>query len=70
MGKFANVYFGNAVENTGSTFTPQAPPLICAEPVETEELPDVSLAAENEFLKAIDEAKIIASNEEGEEEED
>jgi len=67
--KFASVYFGNGIEYTGTTFTPQAPPPIMAEVEDPEELPDVSLAAENELLKAIDEAKIIASNTEPEPEE-
>jgi len=67
--KYANVYFGTGVENAGTTFTPQAPPPISAEPVDAEEVPDVTLAAENELLKAIDEAKIIASNAPPEEEE-
>lgn len=49
--KFASVYFGYGVENTGARFTPQAPPNIFAEPTDPEELPDVSLAAENELLK-------------------
>jgi len=60
--KFANVYFGTGVENAGSTFTPQAPPPIMAEPVDAVEVPDVSLQAENDLLKAIDEVKLAASN--------
>jgi len=66
--KFASVYFGYGVEYRGSPFTPQAPPPIMKEPEDPEELPDVSLANENELLKEIDEAKIVASNEEEEEE--
>merc|ERR1711988_463948 len=60
--KFASVYFGHGVEYTGTTFTQQAPPPILSEAADPEELPDVSLGAENELLKAIDEAKIIAAN--------
>ncbi|KAL3902550.1 MAG: hypothetical protein SGPRY_012020 [Prymnesium sp.] len=49
--KFASVYFGYGIEYTGASFTPQAPPPILREAEDPEELPDVSLAAENEWLK-------------------
>jgi len=65
--KCASVYFGNGVPYTGTTFTPQAPPPVMVEAADPEEAPDVSLGAENELLKSIDEAKIIASNTEPEE---
>jgi len=67
--KFSSVYFGHGVESTGATFTPQAPPPIMMEAADPEEAAEVSLEAENALLKSIDEAKIIASNAEPEEEE-
>jgi len=67
--KCASVYFGYGVPYTGTTFTQHAPPPIMGEAADAEELPDVTLFAENELLKSIDEAKIIASNTEAEPEE-
>ena len=54
-------------EAAGGGETKQAPPPVMVEAADPEEAPDVSLGAENELLKSIDEAKIIASNTEPEE---
>lgn len=67
--KVANVYLGYGLESTGVPFTPMAPPTIMVEGPEPEEPPDVELSEENKLLKEIDEAKIVASNEEPAEEE-
>lgn len=64
--KAASVYFGTGHEATGKAFTPQAPPPVLPESQETEEAPEVELAAENALLKEIDEAKLAAANAEGE----
>lgn len=64
--KAASVYFGTGHEATGKAFTPQAPPPVMAESAETEEAPEVELAAENALLKEIDEAKLAAANADGE----
>lgn len=65
--KCTNVYIGYGHERTGASFTPLPPPSIMAEGAEPEEIPDTSVDAENELLKAIDEAKMAR---EAEEEED
>lgn len=64
--KFANLYVGYGCESSGSSFTPEAPPQILTEAPDAEEQEDVSLAAENELLKAIEESKMV-KEEEGEE---
>ena len=65
--KCANLYIGYANENTGATFTPAAPPAIMSEAADAAEAVDVTLAAENELLRQIDDAKL---NKEGEGEEE
>ena len=67
--KFANVYVGYGCESTGASFTPQAPPPILTEAPDAEEQADVSLAAENELLKSIEESKMVNEND-GEEDGD
>lgn len=59
-GKFANLYMGDGSMRLGGAFTPVAPPKILGEPEDAEEQPDVTLEAENEVLKAIEEAKMAA----------
>lgn len=67
--KHACVYFGHGHENTGKAHTPVAPPPVLLESAETDEADEPALAEENALLKEIDEAKNVANNAEGEEEE-
>jgi len=66
--KHACVYLGSGHENIGKAFTPVAPPPVMVESAETEEFEEPALGDENALLKEIDEAKNLASNGEGEEE--
>jgi len=67
--KHACVYLGHGHENTGKAHTPVAPPPVLLESAEADEFDEPALAEENALLKEIDEAKNVASNAEGEEEE-
>ena len=67
--KAANLYIGYGHENTGTTFTPIAPPPILGEAADVEEQADVTLDAENALLKSIEESKMVAEGEEPAEEE-
>jgi hypothetical protein len=59
-GEHANLYIGYGAEATAKPFTPTPPPPISSEAADTVEEADVALAAENEVLKAIDEARMKA----------
>lgn len=67
--KAANLYIGYGHENTGTTFTPVAPPPIMGEAADVEEQADVTLDAENALLKSIEESKMKAEGEDPTEEE-
>ena len=59
-GKHANLYVGYGAEASATPFTPTPPPPIMGEAEDVGEETDVSLAAENEVLKAIDEERMRA----------
>ena len=61
-GKFANIYIGDGCIG-GYGFTPEPPPKILSEADDVVEQDDVTLDAENELLKAIEEAKMAAEGE-------
>jgi len=67
--KHACVYFGHGHENAGQQYTPVAPPPVLPESTVEDEADEPALAEENALLMEIDEAKNIAKNTEGEEEE-
>lgn len=64
-GEHANLYIGYGAEASALPYTPSPPPPISSEADVQPDQPDVTLTAENEVLKAIDEAKLLASEEEG-----
>jgi len=67
--KFANIYIGFGLENTGKAFTPKPMPPVAPEPEDVAEDEDVPLDKENETLKEMEEAN-WNEEDEGEEEED
>lgn len=62
-GKHANLYVGYGYMATATPYTPAPPPPILSEAADVEDQPDVPLDAENEVLKAIDDARIAAEAE-------
>jgi len=69
--KFANLYIGYGLENTGKSFTPLPMPEIASEPLDVAEEEDTPLDAENEVLKQLEEKRMVeeADAEEGGEDE-
>ncbi|KAG8461297.1 hypothetical protein KFE25_010484 [Diacronema lutheri] len=57
--KFANVYIGYGLENTGKTFTPKPMPEIAREPDDVGEEEDTPLDAENAVLKELEEKRMV-----------